>query len=245
MNFVAVAWLSVCMVGAIPFVTYPAPELSLVDALFESVSGFTTTGATVLSGLDTLPRSLLLWRAIMQWIGGMGIVVFGVAILPLLGVGGMQLYKAEVPGPTKDKLTPRIGETAKALWALYLGLTLGAFGLFLVGGMSAFDAVAHAMTSVSTAGFSTHDRSFGFYDSNLLHFVATLTMLTGGTSFVVLHRVVTGGASWSPELRTYFGIFVLATVVISVDLWANMATQFPTALDALVHGSFQAASKAG
>jgi trk system potassium uptake protein TrkH len=241
---VSLVWVSACAIGALPFATHPEVRLGPVDALFESVSGFTTTGATVLSGLDGLPSSVLLWRSITQWLGGMGIVIFGVAVLPLLGVGGMQLYKAEAPGPTKDKITPRIAETAKVLWVLYLGLTLAGAGVFFFNGMNAFDALNHAMTAVSTGGFSTHDQSLGYYDSGVIYFAATLTMLAGGTSFAVLHRFVTGGASWSdqPELRTYIGIFGLATAAIAADLLINASGDFPTTLEALQHASFQAAS---
>ena len=241
---VSLVWISVCAIGAIPFATWPEPRMAAIDALFESVSGFTTTGATVLSGLDALPRSLLLWRSITQWLGGMGIVVFGLAILPLLGVGGMQLYKAEAPGPTKDRMTPRIAETAKLLWTLYLGLSLAAAVAFFVEGMTAFDAINHAMTAVSTAGFSTHDQSLGHFDSGLIHLIAMLTMLAGGTSFAILHRLATGTASWSdqPELRAYVGIFLLATALLTADLRMNMSDSFPHLIEALEHASFQAAS---
>ncbi len=241
---VTVVWVSICAFGAIPFAAYPEPQISLVDSLFESVSGFTTTGATVLSGLDWLPSSLLLWRSLTQWLGGMGIVIFGVAVLPILGVGGMGLFKAEAPGPTKDKMTPRIAETAKLLWVLYLGITVSACGLFYLYGMTPFDAVNHAMTAVATAGFSTHDQSLGYYDSGPIHFVATLTMLAGGTSFAILHQILTGGRSWldRPELRAYIGIFCLATAVISADLLVHRSTSFPHLLMALEHAAFQAAS---
>ena len=241
---VSLVWLSVCAMGAIPYATHPALHVELVDALFESVSGFTTTGATVLSGLDRLPSSLLLWRSLTQWLGGMGMVIFGVAVLPLLGVGGMQLYRAEAPGPTKDKMTPRIAETAKILWVLYLGLTLAAGTFFLLGGMDLFDAVNHAMTSIATAGFSTHDQSLGYYDSGLIRLATTFAMLAGGTSFVVLHRVAIGEGSWSdqPELRMYLGIFCVATLALTADLQSNMGESFPSLVEALQHSAFQAAS---
>ncbi len=241
---VTLVWVSVCALGTIPFATHPALGMPIVDALFESVSGFTTTGATVLSGLDQLPWSLLLWRSLTQWLGGMGMVIFGVAILPLLGVGGMGLYKAEAPGPPKDKMTPRIAETAKLLWVLYLGATVVSGLLFYGGGMSAFDAVNHAMTAISTAGFSTHDQSFGYWDSSLIHVVTTATMLAGGTSFAILHRALTGGFAWSehPELRAYVGVFCLATLLLTLDLSMHMGEAFPGVLVALEHAAFQAAS---
>ncbi len=228
--------------------TYPAShlgtDLGIVDALFESISGFTTTGATVLSDLDELPTSLLLWRSMMQWLGGMGIVLFGVAMLPLLGVGGMQLYKAEAPGPTKDKMTPRIAETAKILWVLYFGLTAAAGALFYLGGMGSFDALNHAMTAIATGGFSTHDQSLGYFDSALIHVVTTVTMLAGGTSFPILYGFITRGPSWRehPELRAYVAVFLLATLAMTADLSIHMPQRFPELATALRHAAFQAAS---
>jgi trk system potassium uptake protein TrkH len=174
----------------------------------------------------------------------MGMVIFGVAILPLLGVGGMGLYKAEAPGPTKDKMTPRIAETAKLLWVIYLGLSLLAGGLFYLQGMTAFDAVNHAMTGIATGGFSTHDLSLGYYDSASIRLVATGAMLVAGTSFAVLHRALTGELSWSeqPELRAYVGILCLATAVLTLNLWIQMPEQFPSLLAALGDAAFQAVS---
>jgi trk system potassium uptake protein TrkH len=215
-----------------------------VDALFESVSGFTTTGATVLSGLDGMPRSLLLWRSLTQWLGGMGIVLLGVAVFPLLGLGGMQLYRAETPGPTKDKITPRIAETARLLWMLYLGLTLASAALLWLGGMTLFDAICHAMCAISTGGFSTYDSSLDHFDSGFIHLVVTGAMLLGGMSFAVLHRALTRGISWrdSPELRLYLGIFAVATLLLAVDLRLGMPEQFANGAEALEHAAFQVAS---
>jgi len=240
---VSLVWVSACLLGSVPYLSYSDPDIYWVDALFEATSGFTTTGATVLSGLDQFPRSLLLWRSITQWLGGMGMVIFGVAILPLLGVGGMQLYKAEAPGPTKDKMTPRIAETAKLLWVLYLGLTVLTAIMFYAAGMSLFDAINHAMTSISTAGFSTHDASLGYFDSASIHLIATVAMLAGGTSFAILHRALTGGMSWSdqPELRAYTGIFLLACTLITIALLHD-GGEFSSFLSALRHAAFQAAS---
>ena len=241
---VTLVWCSVCALGAIPYATYPEPRLAPIDALFEAVAGFTTTGATVLSGLDALPASLLIWRSTTQWLGGMGMVILGVAVLPLLGVGGMQLYKAEAPGPSKDKMTPRITETAKLLWMVYLGITVAVGVVFYLSGMTAFDALNHAMTSVATGGFSTHDQSLGYYDSAWIHTTATVAMLTGGTSFAILHRLLTGHVDWSvqPELRAYLGIVLVATLVIAADLTLNMPERFFGLAGALEHASFQVVS---
>jgi trk system potassium uptake protein TrkH len=244
--FVAVTatWFTASASGAVPLLTHPELGLSAIDAFFESTSGFTTTGATVVSGLDRLPRSVLLWRSVMQWIGGMGIVLLGVAVLPVLGLGGMQLFRAEVPGPSKDKITPRIAETAKILWVLYLALTVTNAGLLILGGMSPFDAVCHAMTTVATAGFSTRDGSLGAFDSGFNHLVTIVFMLLGGTSFALLHRALTQGLSWSsaPELRAYVGIFSLASALVTLDLTFNAPERYATAQEALEHGVFQVAS---
>ena len=241
---VTLSWLLASCIGSIPLLVPGGVELSTIDALFESVSGFTTTGATVLTGLDALPRSLLLWRAIMQWIGGLGMVLIGIAVLPVLGVGGMALYRAETPGPTKDKLAPRIAETARILWVLYLVLTgFGALALWL-GGMTLFDALCHAMCAVATGGFSTHDASLSHWDSALIHGTTTLLMLLGGVSFVVLHRVLTRGLPWkeNPELRVYLGIFAAATLIVAFDLRTSRPDEFTSAAKALQYGSFQATS---
>ena len=236
------AWVGACVLGAVPFLGIGAAP---IDALFESSSGFTTTGATVLSGLDSLPRSILFWRAMTHWLGGMGMVLLGVAIFPVLGLGGMQLFKAEAPGPTKDKLTPRIAETAKILWTLYLGLTVASASALYLGGMTPFDAVCHAFSTVATGGFSTHDASAGHYaSSSFILLSMTFFMLAGGTSFAILHRVLTQHVTWrdSPELRAYLGIFVIAALVMAFNLRAEMPEQFTSWPDALQHALFQSAA---
>ena len=241
---VTLAWVSACLLGAVPFLHNESLQISGVNALFEATSGFTTTGATVLSGLDDLPRSVLLWRSLSQWMGGLGMVLLGIAVFPILGLGGMQLFKAEAPGPTKDKLTPRIAETAKLLWVLYLGLTVVDGGLLYLGGMSPFDAVCHAMTTIATSGFSTHDTSLGFYDSGYINVVTSIFMLLGGTSFAILHTSLTRGIPWAdhPELRLYFGIFLLVVLLITLDLRFGSGGAYPDIAEALEHAAFQTAS---
>ncbi len=166
---VVLFWLVLAGFGAIPFLLSVDPAMTLPDAVFESMSGLTTTGATVLTGLDNLPISILYYRQQLQWLGGMGIIVLAVAVMPMLGIGGMQLYRAEVPGPVKDKkLTPRIKETAKALWYIYLGLTVACALAYWLAGMSAFDAIGHSFSTVAIGGFSTHDQSIGFFDSPVI-----------------------------------------------------------------------------
>ena len=179
-------WTVLGFFGSIPFYLAELEGVSYIDSLFESISGLTTTGATVLVGLDDMPKSLLFYRQLLQWLGGMGIIVLAVAVLPLLGVGGMQLYKAETPGPLKDsKLTPRITETAKALWFVYLSMTISCSILYKYFGMSWFDAVCHAFTTISIGGFSTHDDSFAFFSNSGLRWTAIIFMVISGINFAL------------------------------------------------------------
>ena len=174
---VALFWVVLGLAGAAPLVLADQPDMSLTDAVFEAVSGFTTTGATVLVGLDQLPRSVLYYRQQIQWFGGIGMVVLAVALLPMLGVGGMQLLKAETPGPVKDaKLTPRITETAKALWLIYLAITVACALAYWAAGMSMFDAIGHSFSTVSTGGYSTHDASLAYFDSVPIEMIAVFFM---------------------------------------------------------------------
>ena len=172
-------WLVLSTFGALPLMLSQAPNLSFINALFESVSGLTTTGATVISGLDDLPKSILYYRQQLQWLGGIGIVVIAVAILPMLGVGGMQLYRTETPGPMKDsKLTPRIRETANVLFKIYLALTATCALAYWLAGMSLFDAISHSFSTVAIGGFSTHDASIGFFDSSAIWLSAPFLWLS-------------------------------------------------------------------
>jgi trk system potassium uptake protein len=185
---VTLFWVLLSLLGAWPLMN--GLDISPVDALFESASGITTTGATVLVGLDDMPRSLLFYRQQLQWYGGMGLIVLGIAVLPMLGIAGMQLYKAETPGPLKEeKLTPRLTETARALWLIYFTLTLACAAGYWLAGMTPFDAVAHSLTTVSTGGFSTHDASMGYFDSPAIEAVAVLFMLLAAVNFGVHYLV--------------------------------------------------------
>ncbi len=243
---VVVFWTVLGLSGAVPFMLAAAPKLSFTDAAFESISGLTTTGATVItSSIDALPPSILFYRQQLQWFGGMGIIVLAVAILPLLGIGGMQLYRAETPGPMKDtKLTPRITETAKALWYIYVTLTLVCALAYWLAGMSGFDAIAHSFSTVSIGGFSTHDASIGYFDSAVIEMVAVFFMLLAGMNFA-LHFLAWRSFSLKPyyydsEVRVY--LLVLGTLsVITVGYLYGTST-FPTFGDALHHGIFQAVS---
>jgi len=181
---VSLYWALLGVAGAIPFLL--GLHLDFTDAVFEAVSGFTTTGATVIIGLDMLPPSVLYHRQQLQWLGGLGVIVLALAILPVLGVGGMELYRAEASGITKEeKLTPRIADTARALWAIYLGLTAACAAAYWLAGMTPFDAVGHAFTTVSTGGFSTHDASIAFFDSAAVELIGIVFMLLGGINFAV------------------------------------------------------------
>ncbi len=240
---VALFWAILGVVGALPFIL--GLHLDLTDAIFESVSGLTTTGATVITGLDRLPPSILYHRQQTQWLGGMGIIVLAVAVLPLFGVGGMQLYRAETSGVAKhDKPTPRIRETARALWSLYVGLTLVCALCFWLAGMSAFDAIGHAFTTVSTGGFSTHDASIGHYNNPVIEAIAIVFMLAGGINFTVhfaaLHHLDIRHYAADPETRAFILIFCAGALFIAASLY--WATAYPDLGSALRYGLFQVAS---
>jgi trk system potassium uptake protein TrkH len=219
---VTLFWVVLSLLSAIPFVI--GPHLNYVDALFEAVSGFTTTGATVIVGLDALPPSILYYRAQLQWLGGMGLIVLAVAIMPMLGIGGMQLYRAEAPGPMKEeKLTPRLTETARSLWLVYVGLTIACALGYWLAGMSAFDAIVHSYATVSTGGFSSHDASLGHFDSVTIELIAILFMLAGGINFAVHYRALLRkslGPYWRDvEVRTFLVFIAAALMVIACMLW--------------------------
>ena len=211
---VAFSWILAGVIGALPYVL--SGVLSPVDALFESVSGFTTTGSTVFEKLEDLPRGLLFWRSLSQWLGGMGIIVLSLAVLPFLGIGGAQLYKAEVPGLVKDRLTPRIQDTARILWSVYLLFTLAETLLLLLGGMSAYEALSHAFTTMATGGFSTRTASVGDFNSAYLEYVITFFMFLAGTNFALHYRALKGDLRAylrDEEFRFYLMVTLLATLL--------------------------------
>lgn len=240
---VALFWSVMSIFSAIPFLF--SPRLDFSHAVFEAVSGFTTTGATVISGLDGLPPSILYYRQQLQWLGGMGIIVLAVAVLPMLGVGGMQLYRAETPGPMKhEKLTPRIADTARILWTIYLGLTVACALAYWGAGMSLFDAIGHSFSTVATGGFSTHDASMGHFDSPLIEAIAIVFMLLGGISFALHFRAFRHARLrdyWRDAEALGFLCFVAAAVlVIAVLLGTERA--FGAPLEALRYAAFQVVS---
>lgn len=183
---VVLFWTVLGSIGSLPFIFSNQPDLSWTDSFFESFSALTTTGATVIVGLDSLPKAILFYRHMLQWLGGMGIIVLAVAILPVLGVGGMQLYRAEIPGPVKDsKMTPRIAETAKALWYIYLLLTISCAGAYWLAGMSIFDAICHSFSTIAIGGFSTHDASMGYFDSPVINLICVFFLIVSAVNFSV------------------------------------------------------------
>ncbi len=241
---VTLTWVAATLASAFPLI-YGPPYLSFTHAMFEVMSGLTTTGATVISGLDQLPRSVLLYRQVLQFLGGMGIVILAVAILPMLRIGGTQLFRAETTGPSRDnKLTPRIAGTAKALYLVYAGLTVLCAAAYWVAGMELFDAVAHALSTVSTGGFSTHDAAFDHWNSPLIELVAIVFMILGGINFA-LHFTAWRHASVSAyfhdsELRAFLRILAGATLLITVVVWIGGAYDGP--LQALRQAVFQTVS---
>ncbi len=242
---VTLGWILVSAAASIPFLL-ALPGLSFTDAFFESMSGLTTTGSTVLSGLDGLPPSLNFWRASLHWFGGLGIIVMAVAILPLLGVGGMQMYRAETPGAVKDeKLAPRITETAKSLWFVYTVITVaGIIGLRICG-MSWFDAICHAFSAVGLGGFSTHDASIAYFDSAAIELVLIALMLVASLNFarhfVALRRLTLQPYTQDAESRASFAILAVSVIGIAVLLsWRDV---YP-GLAALRHAAFNVVSMA-
>lgn len=210
------AWVAVSVAGAVPYLLYGA--LGPVDAVFESVSGFTTTGSTVVPDTGVLPRSLLLWRAMSQWLGGMGIILFTIAILPLLGIGGMQLFKAEVPGPVADKVRPRLTATARSLWGIYVGLTVAEWTALRIAGMSGYEALCHAFTTLATGGFSTRNTSVGEFGSAAIEWIIIFFMLTAGINFVIHYKILVGRGRLvlkDAELRYFLGVVGVGVVLFS------------------------------
>ncbi len=241
---VAMFWLVLGLSGSLPLILSMTPALSITDAIFESISGLTTTGATVITGLDDLPKAILYYRHQLQWLGGMGIIVLAVAVLPMLGIGGMQLYRAETPGPMKDnKLTPRIAETAKALWYIYFGLTISCAFSYWLAGMTPFDAICHSFSTIAIGGFSTHDESMGYFNSALIEMVAVVFMLLAGANFS-LHFLAWRSLSLSPyqadaEFKAYLKVLGFVASVTVAYLYFSGTFNGG---DALHNGIFQAVS---
>ena len=221
--------------GAIPFMDDKGLGFSIPNALFESFSGLTTTGATIIQGLDQLPKSILYYRQQLQWLGGMGIIVLAVAILPMLGIGGMQLYRAETPGPVKDsKLTPRIKETALALWSIYLGLTVACSISYFIAGMTVFDSICHSFSTIAIGGFSTHDSSIGFFESPLIEAVCVIFMLIASLNFALhffaLKEKTVGHYFQDDEVKFFVSIVFVSVALVTFLLLNESVYTSSTAL---------------
>lgn len=241
MAIVAVGWTAVGLAGALPFY-FSDCFGGFTDAFFESVSGFTTTGSSVLTDVEALPNGLLLWRSLIQWLGGMGIIVLSVAILPFIGVGGMQLYKAEVPSPVPDKLKPRIRDTAMVMWKVYLLLTLAQVAMLMAGGMDFFHALNHAFTTMPTGGFSTRNASVAGFNSVYIDTVIIVFMILAGINFSLHYQFLKGKplAFWQDrECRFFIGTVLLLLLVVTADTFGSV---YSSAGESLRFAAFQVAS---
>lgn len=241
MAIVAIGWTAVGLFGALPFY-FDAEFGSFVDAAFESVSGFTTTGASILIHIEAVSKGLLFWRSFIQWLGGMGIIVLSVAILPFLGVGGMQLYKAEVPSPVPDKLKPRIRDTAMILWKVYALISLAEIVLLMTGGMSLYDAVCHTFTTMPTGGFSTKNASIAHYNSIYFDFVFIFFMLMAGINFSLHYQMLKGKplVFWKDsECRFFLCTVLLLVIVVSINVYGSV---YETIGSAFRYSAFQVVS---
>ena len=242
---VTLFWAVLGTAGCLPLLLSSAVELSITDAVFESLSGLTTTGATVISGLDSLPKSILFYRQLLQWLGGLGIIVLAMALLPMLGVGGMQLYRAESPGPIKDrKLVPRLAETAKALWYIYFSLTIGCAIAYWVAGMEPFDAISHSLSTVSIGGFSTHDASLAYFENSAVDGVAIIFMFIAGINFA-LHFTAwqrRSGRQYLLDPEFLFYSFILITISIVTVFVLYFSEVYVSASESIMKGIFQVVS---
>ncbi|PXF59538.1 MAG: potassium transporter [Deltaproteobacteria bacterium] len=236
---VSFSWLAAAALGALPYYLSGAIP-SYLNAYFESMSGFTTTGSTILERVEVLGPSLLFWRAFTQWLGGMGIIVLSLAILPILGIGGMKLFQAEMPGPTKDRLAPRIQDTARILWSVYLIFTAVETGLLMFAGMSFFDAICHAFSTLATGGFSTRTESLGAFHNPWIDIIIIVFVILAGINFSLHYRLLSGNLkvfAQSKELRFYLGIGIFATILL---MFVNILFgTYDSWSDSLRYGAFQ------
>lgn len=241
MAITALGWFAAGVFGALPFY-FGGLSPQGVDCLFESISGFTTTGASILTDIESVPKGLLFWRSLTHWLGGMGIIVLSLAILPFLGVGGMQLYKAEVPGPVPDKLRPRIKDTAVLLWKVYILFSLLETILLMLGGMSLFDALCQTFGTMATGGFSTKNTSIAYFSSVYLDAVITVFMIIAGINFTLHFQLLRGKplVMWrDSEFRFFIGLFLIFTLITTVSIWG---VAFDSLGQSLRYGAFQVAS---
>ncbi len=238
---VALGWTLSALFGALPFL-FSGSIPNFTDAYFESISGFTTTGASILSNIESLPEGILFWRSMTQWLGGMGIIVLSIAILPFLGVGGMQLYRAEIPSPVVDKLKPRISETARILWKVYLLLTGLEVFLLWIGGMNLFDAICHAFCTMPTGGFSTQNSSIGQYSSPYFDFIIVIFMLVAGVNFALHFKLLKGDLKIfgrDPECRVFLFIVSAFILIVGFDIYGRV---YESLIQAFRYAAFQVSS---
>ncbi len=238
---VALGWIVFSAFGSLPYIIGNYIP-SFTDAFFETMSGFTTTGATILTDIEVLPEGILLWRSFTHWVGGMGIIVLGIAILPLLGVGGMQLFKAEVPGPIADKLTPRVTETAKILWGVYVLLSVIETILLMLAGMNLHEALCHTFGTMATGGYSTLNKSVGGFNSAYIDYIIIIFMIIAGMNFSLHYRILKGNIKEvfvNRELQFYFAIIAFATLGIGIDTYIN---NYSSILETLRYTLFQVVS---
>lgn len=238
---VTLGWIVAGLVATLPYLMSGVIP-NFTDAYFESMSGFTTTGASILIDVEHLPPAILLWRALTHWLGGMGIIVLSIAILPFLGIGGMQLYKSETPSPVVDKLTPRISDTAKVLWKIYFFMTFFQILLLLLGGMSLFDSICHSFATLATGGFSTKNASVGHYQSGYIEWVILIFMFLSGINFSLHYKLMRGNVRQffsDPEFRTYLCIVAAFILLVFVDVYGAVYSHI---LDAFRLAAFQVVS---
>ncbi len=241
MAIVTIGWIAATVIGALPFFLSET-FASFTDCIFESISGFSTTGSSVLTDIERVSKGILMWRSLTHWLGGMGIIVLSLAILPFLGLGGMQLYKAEAPGPTPDKLTPRIRDTASALWRVYLLFTFVMILLLMCGGMNLFDAICHTFGTLATGGFSTKNLSITFYHSAYIDAVITIFMLLAGINFSLHYQMLSGKPRFAlrdPELRFFLSV---VAVLILLTTFAMYQTTYHSLSQAFRYAAFQVSS---
>jgi len=241
MAMVTLGWVSAGLFGALPFL-FSGTTGSFTNAYFESISGFTTTGASILSDIEVLPKGLLFWRSLTQWLGGMGIIVLSIAILPFLGVGGMQLYKAEIPSPVVDKLQPRISETAKTLWRVYLLITVIEIGLLYIGGMSLFDSMCHTFCTMPTGGFSTQNGSIAQFHNAYFEGVITIFMILAGINFALHFKFLKGDFKVfgrDPECRVFLSLLAILVLLVISNTYGIV---YSSVIEAFRYAAFQVSS---
>ena len=241
MAIVTFGWISAALFGSLPFLLSGSID-NMTDAYFESISGFTTTGASILPNIESLPEGILFWRSMIQWFGGMGIIVLSIAILPFFGIGGMQLYRAEIPSPVVDKLQPRISETAKSLWKIYFSITLLEVSLLWVGGMSLFDSINHAFCTMPTGGFSTQNASIAQYNSTYFDSIVIIFMILAGINFSLHFRFLKGELKVfgdDPECRVFLLTLVILISIVAFNIYQ---TVYNTIGQAIRYASFQVVS---